>query len=110
MEKEYKHHLAYFRNGDESMMNDGRMRVGVQECESSLGGEVKMRRVRSRELAEILDPSEAVGSQVNERGGGWPYHGLRLKQWCYLEVCFTCKCVPLAVDGKSHLHKPVQFQ
>ena len=24
-----------------------------------------------RELAEILDPSEAVGGQVNEGGGGW---------------------------------------
>lgn len=34
-------------------------------------GEVKTCRVRSRELAEILDPSEAVGGQVNEGGGGW---------------------------------------
>lgn len=45
----------------------------VKECEGSLVGEVKMCRVRSRELAEILDgPSqEAVGGQVKEGGGGW---------------------------------------
>ena len=31
--------------------------------------------------------------------------GLRMQQWCDLEVCFTCKCIPLPIDGKSHLHK-----
>lgn len=43
----------------------------VKECEGSRGGEVKTCRVRSRELAEILDLSqEAVGGQVNKGGGG----------------------------------------
>lgn len=111
MEQEYKRqrHISGMvissRKYDEWRPHaSGLKRMKVQRA----GGEVKTCRVRSRELAEILDPSEAVGGQVNEGGGGWVENAAMV--WSGSLLYMQMYSTPYWWEESLAQVKPVQFQ